>query len=135
MQHCLALISVQLTLLQVAAVVTDCRGDVACEAVLRNVLGSLTALAVRSERLTVAMCNAFHATLLRLSAAVTSGTLDCALQQASSTPTKRYVYICTTMTLLQALSHHSKALCMYQTQNGFGSYSVLTVMPCQGVAL
>jgi hypothetical protein len=52
--------------------------------VLRNVLGSLTALALRSERLTVAVCNAFHATLLRLSAAATSGSLDCALQQRAA---------------------------------------------------
>jgi hypothetical protein len=62
--------------------------------VLRNVLGSLTALALRSDRLTVAVCNAFHATLLRLSAAATSGALDCALQQRAAHFLYAYEEVC-----------------------------------------
>jgi hypothetical protein len=83
-----------LLLLLVAATVTDCSGEIACESVLRNVLDSLTALAARSDRLTVAVCNAFHATLLRLSAAATSGPLGCALQQRAALFFYTYEEVC-----------------------------------------
>jgi hypothetical protein len=80
--------------LAAAAAVTNRRGEVACESVLRNVLGSLTALAARSERLTVAVCCAFHATLLRLSAAATSGPLNFALQQRAALFFYSYEEVC-----------------------------------------
>jgi succinate-acetate transporter protein len=94
--RCSVLILLLLLLLPllVAAAVTKCRGELACESVLRNVLGSLTALAARSERLTVAVCNAFHAALLRLSAAATSGPLDYALQQRAALFFYTYEDVC-----------------------------------------